>query len=35
MERTALKPLSERRNFLLGSHLEIPKDVSVAVRFLP
>lgn len=27
------KPLSEGRNFLLGSHLGIPKDLSIAMRF--
>lgn len=32
MERIALKPLSERRNFLLGSYMGILKDSSIAMR---
>lgn len=35
MERIALKPLSERRNFLLGSYMGILKDSSIAMRSLP
>ena len=35
MKRIALKPLSERRNFFLGSYLGILKDLSITMRSLP